>query len=43
MQGQETFKVLLETHFSDSKEVDKYPEEWWQSDLLEPYKMNREN
>jgi hypothetical protein len=27
MTGQETLKVLLETHFPDSKEVDSCPEE----------------
>jgi hypothetical protein len=42
MTGQETLKVLLETNFPDSKEVDSCPEEWGQSDL-EPYRVNREN
>ena len=42
MTGQETLKVLLDTNFPDSKEVDSCPEEWGQSDL-EPYRVNREN
>ena len=42
MTGQDTLKVLLETHFPDSKEVDNCPKEWGQSDL-EPYRVNREN
>jgi hypothetical protein len=42
MTKQETLKVLLETHFPDSKEVDNCPEEWGQSDL-EPYRVNRMN
>ena len=42
MTGQETFKVLLETQFPDSKEFDNCPEEWRQSDL-EFYRVNREN
>jgi hypothetical protein len=28
MTGRETLKVLLETHFPDSKEVNNCPEEW---------------
>ena len=42
MTGQETLKVLLDTHFPDSKVVDSCPEECGQSDL-EPYRVNREN
>jgi hypothetical protein len=42
MTGQGTLKVLLETHFADSKESDNCPEEWGQSDL-ELYRANREN
>jgi len=42
MTGQETLKVLLETHFPDSKEVYNCPEKWGQSDL-KPYRVNREN
>ena len=40
--GQEILKVLVETHFPDSKEIDTCPEEGWQSDL-EPCRVNREN
>ena len=43
MTGQETLKVLLQTNFPDSKEVDNCPEEWGQSDHLAPYRVNREN
>ena len=39
MTGQETLKVLLETHFPGSKEVYNFPEEWGQSDL-EAYREN---
>ena len=42
MTKQETLKVLVETHFPDSKEIDTCPEEGWQSDL-EPCRVNREN
>ena len=39
MTEQNNLKVLLETHFPDSKEVDNCPEEWGQSEL-EPYRLN---
>ena len=42
MTGQESLKVLLETHIHDLKEVKNCPEEWGQLDL-ETYRVNREN
>ena len=41
MIGEETLKVLLETHFPDSKEIDSCLEEWAQSDL-EPHRVNKD-
>ena len=40
--GQEIPKILPDTHFPDSKEVDNCPKDQGQSDL-EPYRVNREN
>ena len=42
MTGQETLKVLLETHFPDSKEFNNRQGDWGQSNV-EPYWVNREN